>query len=106
MKLSQKLTKESVSPYFDQWAALAEELSSLHQKRSSGTAPLMLQGLDLLKELLAHCNGEVIPMNGKERIQFIEQRPNNYAAFRQLDELFSEMNKKIASKRIRLKNGS
>lgn len=104
MKLSQKLTKESVSPYFDQWDVLAAEISSLHQNRSNQTAPKMLQGLNLFKALLAHCEDRIIPVNGHERINFIEQRPGNYAAFRQLDELFSEMKKKIAAKRIQMKN--
>lgn len=106
MKLSQKLTKESVSPYFDQWGVLAAEITSLHQNRSNQTAPQMLQGLDLFKALLTHCEEQILPMNGHERIHFIEQRPGNYAAFRQLDELFSEMKKKIAVKRIQMKNDS
>ncbi|GKW44721.1 YpoC family protein [Planococcus sp. NCCP-2050] len=105
MKLSQKLTKESVSPYFDQWAVLTAEISSLHQNRSNQTAAQMLQGLELFKALLAHCENQILPMNGHERIHFIEQHLANYAAFRQLDELFSEMKKKIAAKRIQMKNG-
>lgn len=104
MKLSQKLTKESVSPFFEQWAVLAEEISNLHQNRSNQTAQQMMQGLDLFKALLTHCEEQIFPMNGHERIHFIEQRPGNYAAFRQLDELFSEMKKKIAAKRIQMKN--
>lgn len=104
MTLSQKLTKESISPYFDQWEALSEEISAMHRNRQKHTGPPMHEGIELLKTLIEHCDGQLIPMNGNERIQFIEQRPSNYAAFRQLDELFSEMKKKIASKRIQLKN--
>lgn len=104
MKLSQKLTKESIAPYFAEWAILSEEIAAMHQNREKQAAGHMLQGIELFNRLVDHCDGQIIPMNGKERLQFIVQRPGNYAAFRQLDELFSEMKKKIASKRIRLKN--
>ena len=103
MKLSQKLTKEFIDPFFTRWATLSEEIARLHALRDKQTARRMDEAIHLYKELIAHCERQVVPINGNERLQFIEQRPGNYAAYRQLDELFSEMKKKIASKRIQLK---
>lgn len=103
MKLSQKLTKEAVEPFFNDWDSLKESIEPLFRNRSRTGQQEMLNGIRLYKQLLAHCEFEIIPLNGPERLSFIEQRPANFAAFRQLDELFSEMKKGIASKRIQLK---
>jgi hypothetical protein len=103
MKLSQKLIKENIAPFFNDWAKLKEAIESSHRNRDGNGQKTMLQGIRLYKDLLQHCDFEVVPLNGRERLAFIEQRPANFAAFRQLDELFAEMKKMIASKRIQLK---
>ncbi|MCP2036330.1 hypothetical protein L1279_003372 [Planomicrobium sp. HSC-17F08] len=103
MKLSQKLTKEAVEPFFNDWDSLKKSIEPSFRNRSRTGQQEMLNGIRLYKQLLAHCDFEIIPLNGPERLSFIEQRPANFAAFRQLDELFSEMKKGIASKRIQLK---
>lgn len=103
MKLSQKLTKEAVEPFFNGWDSLKETIEPSFRDRDGTAQQELLNGIKLYKQLLAHCDFEIIPLNGLERLAFIEQRPTNYAAFRQLDELFSEMKKGIASKRIQLK---
>ncbi|MGK7378228.1 YpoC family protein [Planococcus sp. 1R117A] len=103
MKLSQRLIKEKTDPFFNQWTILKEVIENSHRLRDSKGQNAMADGIILYKNLLQQCNGQITPLNGQERLMFIEQRPSNYAAFRQLDELFAEMKKLIASKRVQLK---
>lgn len=65
----------------------------------------MTQGISVYQALLAQCiSGEahLEPLNNAERLAFVETNSTSYAAFRQLQELFNEMKKKIASKRASL----
>lgn len=103
MKLSQKLTKEKVSPFFDKWHELQLDIADSFKKHNGQAAELMKAGTQLYIELLAYCEHSIEPLNGKERMAFIQQNNGRYAAFRQLDELFEEVKKKLASKRIQLK---
>ncbi|WP_341201534.1 YpoC family protein, partial [Planomicrobium okeanokoites] len=41
----------------------------------------------------------ITPLNNEERLAFVEMNCRTFAAYRQLQELFNEMQKKIASKR-------
>jgi hypothetical protein len=102
MKQSQKLTKERIDPYFAEWQRLRTELVSVHQERSISADEHMAQGIQLLTALLEECDGELAPLNCRDRLSFIKAKPAQFAAFRQLDELFTEMKKKISSKRIQL----
>lgn len=103
MKLSQKLTEENIQPFFEEWAVLKEAIEPSFRNRDKNGQAEMLQGIILYNRLLQHCNFEIMPLNGAERLSFIEQRPANFAAFRQLDGMFTEMKKQIASKRIQLR---
>lgn len=102
MKPSQKLTKETLDPYFVHWQLLRTELLAAYQQRSKSADGLMVQGIRLFRALLEACGGELAPLNCGERLSFIEARPAQFAAFRQLDELFSEMKKTVSSKRAQL----
>ncbi|MDN7241080.1 hypothetical protein QWY14_04725 [Planococcus sp. N028] len=107
MKLSQKLTKEQTDPFFLNWNEKAQRISELHKRRDAQVRIEMQAGILLYKKLLEHCSDStekpLMPLNGEERLAFVVSSPGNYAAFRQLDELFSEMKKIIAGKRIQLK---
>lgn len=106
MRLSQKLTKEQVSPFFDRWHELQPAIAGAIQRRDGQATEWMTEGIRLYTGLLAHCEYIIEPLNGKERLAFIEQNNGRYAAFRQLDELFEEMKKQIASKRIQLQRAA
>lgn len=107
MKLSQKLIESAVEPYFSAWAHLNERISDSHGLRDGRSEPAMQEGIRLFRELLAHCEGAVSPLNWAERLDWIEQQPAKFAAFRQLDVLFIEMKKAISSKRIQcLRSGN
>lgn len=104
MKSSQKLSTKAIDPYFIQWEKLKIELQIAHHVRSKLTAALMEQGIRLFTALIEECEGELKPLNFQDRIDFISSHSANYAAFRQLDELFLEMKKTISSKRVQLNN--
>lgn len=108
MKLLQKLTKEQIDPYFMEWEVKALHFAELHKRRDMAVESEMMAGIELYRALLAHCLAEdnekpLMPLNGEERLSFIVSRPGTFHAFRQLDELFSEMKKLIAAKRVQLK---
>ena len=103
--LQKSIEQEKISPYIISWDKLEEEIGVLFGKREQSADVLMTDGIVLYKALLEQCSTEeerLIPLNNAERLAFIEENPANYAAFRQLQELFNEMHKKIASKRARL----
>ncbi|WP_298828003.1 YpoC family protein [uncultured Planococcus sp.] len=107
MKSSQKLTKEQLEPFFKEWNQLSTELADLHRQRNRGAKAAMQVGLKVYNSLLAHCREALQderfePLNGLERLLFIEASPGTYAAYRQMDELFSELKKTLARKRIEL----
>ncbi|HSP21115.1 MAG TPA: hypothetical protein VLQ20_02190 [Planococcus sp. (in: firmicutes)] len=102
MKQSQKLTKELIDPYFEEWQRLNTELLAAHHQRNANAAGLMVQGIRLFNALLEECGGELLPLNYQDRMGFIKTHPAQFAAFRQLDELFTEMKKTISSKRAQL----
>ncbi len=90
---------------FAEWKDMRTELTELHRQRDSRAAGRMTEALVLYERLLASCSVfGAVPVNGEERLEFIKSRSENYAAFLQLDELFSEMGKKVASKQAQLKN--
>ncbi|AQQ53600.1 YpoC family protein [Planococcus lenghuensis] len=104
---SQKLTENEIAPFFAEWAVIREQLISLHRERSRQAAVTAADAIALYECLLLHCaEYDLMPVNGKERLHFIKANSGNYAAFRQLDELFSEMKKKIAVKRSQLNNAN
>ncbi|MGH2317633.1 YpoC family protein [Planococcus sp. SE5232] len=105
MKSSQKLTKDQLEPFFQEWNQLSTELADLHHQRNRGAKDAMQAGLKVYNSLLAHCREALQderfePLNGSERLSFIQASPGTYAAYRQMDELFSELKKTLARKRI------
>ncbi|ANU10697.1 hypothetical protein A1A1_09526 [Planococcus antarcticus DSM 14505] len=108
MKLSQKLTKEQLDPHFLKWDRIAVDLAKLHSQRDKRAKDAIQEGLKVYTHLLAHCRDalkdeEFEPLNGSERLSFVEDSAGTYAAYRQLDKLFAELKKTIARKRIELK---
>lgn len=100
---SQKLTDELIGPYFTAWSILQGRIRDSHHSRDGRSEAPMREGIWLFQQLLGHCEGLAAPLNVGERLAWIEQQPSKFAAFRQLDELFTEMKKAISSKRIQSK---
>lgn len=100
--LRKSIDKEKIEPFFDSWSKLEQEIESLLSDRRKNIESEMTQGISIYQALLTQCNcGEeyLEPLNNAERLAFVETNSTSYIAFRQLQELFNEMKKKIASKR-------
>ncbi|MBD8025191.1 hypothetical protein H9636_00845 [Ureibacillus sp. Re31] len=107
------IQKERVEPYFAQWEELSLLIHQAHDQRSGEAKTLMEKGISLFEECVvnsSYCNEqtvneneeyEVLPINGMERLSFIKARPGQYACYRQLDELFKELKKRLARLRIK-----
>lgn len=107
----ENIEKDKVEPFFEQWDSLRLQIHEMHQARNKEAHSLMEQGIALYEQLILFTSGqadsilkneqyEAFPLNGLERLQFIKTRPGQFASFRQLDELFKETKKKIASLRV------
>lgn len=100
--LRKSIENDRIAPFYVSWSQLEKEISLLHSTKEKKAETEMKQGIELYKALLDQCTAEdekLEPLNNSERLAFIEANRSTYAAFRQLNELFNEMQKKIASKR-------
>lgn len=106
------ISQEDVQSYLTRWGRMKTDLLALHAMREETVAEDLLEGFELYIEFLKHCHGllqlteemyellEALPLNGKERLEFIKNSPKQYASFTQLDEMFNETVKKIARLRV------
>lgn len=90
-----KLKKEDFVEFFAKWSEMRAEIQTHYAKRNKESNDLMEKGIDLLNELIELADG-TFPLNFKERFTFVKQNYKTFAAFRQLDELFKETEKKLA----------
>ena len=100
--LRKSIEQAKIAPFYTAWAQLEKEIKYLHSSKKNSPAAQMTEGLILYKSLLKQCSSgeeKIEPLNNSERLAFIEANCSKYAAFRQLQELFNELHKKIASKR-------
>ena len=100
--LRKSIEKNRIAPFYASWSQLEKEIALLHSTKERKAETEMIQGIEIYKALLEQCTAEddkLEPLNNQERLAFIEANRSTYAAFRQLKELFDEMQKKIASKR-------
>nr|WP_088291728.1 hypothetical protein [Ureibacillus sinduriensis] len=109
----ESIARELVEPFFEQWDELSNVIHQAHDARNGEAKILMDKGIQLFESCIVHCSEtssqsiiefeeyEVLPINGMERLKFIKVRPGQYACFRQLDELFKELKKRLARLRIR-----
>lgn len=110
---AERIQKESVDTWYAKWEALCEQIHASHEVRDGQARELMAQGITLFEMFMIEgsmIDGneevpfeqlELMPLNGSERLAFIKKRPDQYACYRQLDELFKETKKRAA--RLRLK---
>ncbi|MEI4768360.1 YpoC family protein [Psychrobacillus sp. FJAT-51614] len=84
---------------FEEWEQLQEKLVQLFKEKDDSRIIFMEQGIQILTEIINVTEG-VHLINFSERFEFIQKNKLNYTAFRQLAELFKEVKKKIAAKRI------
>ncbi|WP_342600884.1 YpoC family protein [Psychrobacillus sp. FSL H8-0483] len=94
-----KLDHDNFQQDFDDWIEIRVQLTELFKDKRKPTTELMENGIVLLANVLEKAEGAA-PLNFEERFAFIKKNKHNYAAFRQLDELFNETKKKIARLRV------
>lgn len=105
--------KAQVDGIISTWIPLRQSILDSHKERKKGSKNDMMTALKLYERLIMQVSEtsifevgnikeyEVLPLNGEERYLFIIKKPEQYAAFCQLDELFEETLKKIAGLRAR-----
>lgn len=99
---------------FDDWYATWDQLSlqihEAHATRNGQAEQFMLEGIAHFIDFLckaseverydAQQSYELLPLNGGERLAFVQGNPAQYASYRQLDELYKETKKRCARLRI------
>ena len=98
-------SKVNVQHHFDRWDALKEQIHTCYAERNPEVRQLVKEGVILFRQLLQDGGqmkeGEqsidkLMPLNGEERLQFIEAQRHHHHAFIQLAALFEETEKKAA----------
>ncbi|WP_277585398.1 YpoC family protein [Psychrobacillus antarcticus] len=82
--------------YFDEWEIIREDLLGFVRTKDIKKVELMQKGINLLITIHDEV-AEAAPLNYIDRLTFIESNIERHAAFVQLEELFKESKKKIAS---------
>lgn len=108
----EKISKAMVDEWYERWEQLQKEIHVAHDARDASAQSLMKIAIEQFEQYIVASSEsegafsetepyEVMPINGMERLSFIKMRPGQYAAYRQLDELYKETKKRCA--RLRLK---
>jgi hypothetical protein len=89
------------SPAFEQWDQVRNEIEQLYVNQDKKAMQLMKVAIQSYTELLESGGveqGKFVcqPLNGEERIQFVQEKIASHYAFVQLDALYTEVKKKIA----------
>ena len=105
MNLSQKSIDEAVLPFYDAWQGLSKDIQHCFEQEPTRCRQYISTGYELyaeLKQTLVRLFGESSPspLNEEERLSFVRHSKSAHAAFRQLEQLFRELKKKIARQKI------
>jgi len=109
-----RIDKELLTPYFDKWEAVREEIENFYQQKDNQAVELMesaIENYNILLELggskFDDRKGKVVytllPLNGEERFEFVKDKISSHYAYIQLDALFTETKKKTARLSIQKK---
>lgn len=99
------IAKDKIDAWFTEWTELEGRIHGAHDSRNGSAQGLMEQGIALFQRLVQEAGEEVMPINGMERLAFIQAKPGQYACYRQLDELFKETKKRTARLRLQVAKG-
>jgi hypothetical protein len=109
-----RIDKELLTPYFDQWEIVREQIEAFYDQKDHQAVELMNVAIENYGELLEQGGkvlddrkGKVVyallPLNGEERFEFVKEKISSHYAYIQLDALFIETRKKIARLSIQKK---
>ncbi|WP_042475171.1 YpoC family protein [Bacillus ndiopicus] len=106
----QYISQEAVDNWYTKWDELRLQIHAAHAARNGQAKQWMLQGIAHFTEFLtaasdvssydAQASYELLPLNGAERLAFVQANPAQYASYRQLDELYKETKKRCARLRV------
>ncbi|WP_107839698.1 YpoC family protein [Metasolibacillus meyeri] len=106
----QLISQIAVDDWYVKWDKLSSQIYEAHATRNGQAGQWMLQGITHFIEFLIEVSGvesydiqasyEILPLNGKERLLFVQANPAQYASYRQLDELYKETKKRCARLRM------
>ncbi|WP_068982763.1 MULTISPECIES: YpoC family protein [Lysinibacillus] len=99
------ITKEKIDAWFAEWTVLEGKIHAAHDARNGEAKGLMEEAIVLFDRLVQEAGDEVLPINGIDRLAFIQAKPGQYACYRQLDELFKETKKRTARLRLQVSKG-
>lgn len=96
-----------MAPHFAKWDDVKEEIQRLYDEKDKEAVRLMEIAISDYTALLDYGGKEVnartgelepilLPLNGVERFEFIQQRIHSHYAYVQLNELYDETKKKAA----------
>ncbi|ATP39676.1 hypothetical protein CSE16_06200 [Solibacillus sp. R5-41] len=106
-----KISKEAVNEWYESWEQLQQKIHIAHDARDSSVQQLMQRAIEQFEHFIVTSSEsstafsetapyEMMPINGMERLSFVKMRPGQYAAYRQLDELYKETKKRCARLRL------
>lgn len=110
-----RFSREALQSYFEQWDRVKEDIEELYERKDSSVITHMKKSLHNYMCLLEYGGYEeieqggqgtyrLLPLNGHERIAFIEKQIHSAYAFAQLTALFDETRKKAARLHVMEKN--
>lgn len=103
--MQKPFVKQDVQHHFDDWHHLQAMIHEGYANHARNTQALVEEGLLLFRQLLldgglqeveGRDTAKLMPLNGEERLQFIEHHIHLRHAFIQLAALFEETEKKAA----------
>ena len=108
-----RFNKEQLTPYFEQWEVVREQIELLYHQKDRRAVELMQEAITNYQELLEYGGKTIderkgtavytlLPLNGEERFEFVQAKIASHYAFVQLDALFTETKKKAARLRLAL----
>lgn len=103
--MGEPFTKLIVQQHFDHWYILKLQIERMFTEQDADVKHYVIEGVQVFRELLKDGGqiqtedgviNKLYPLNGEERLQFIEQHSHLHHAFVQLSALFEETEKKAA----------
>ena len=102
-----RFSKELLTPHYDKWDVVKEEIEKLYSLDAKEAIKLMGIAILNYEELLEYGGSKLnkrtgkmeallLPLNGEERFQFVKDRIASHYAYIQLDALYTETKKKAA----------
>lgn len=106
----ERFSREAMAPFFMYWEAHKQAIDKLYKDNHPNAQEKMKEALKEYTTLLRY--GEVedqiqsllLPLNGEERLAFIEKQIASRYAFVQLDALYDESRKRAARLSLTYKN--